>query len=62
MKVVKKIDETDLKAEEELKILKNLQHKNIVRYFDHFEVPDSGGESRICIIMEYCSVIFIFPN
>jgi len=49
-------DETVAKStSQEVQILSKLQHPNIIRYFDSFEV--AGGDSTgpiLCLVMEYC--------
>ena len=47
-------------AENETEILTRLDHKNIVKYFDHFEIIMSNnrirGEKKLCIVTEFCDV------
>ena len=50
MKIMDKLDET---SENELKIhWNNIDHKNIVKYYDHFNKGD-----YTFLITEYCPVI-----
>lgn len=45
----------DLTAENELAILLEINHENIVKYYDHFDLNISGDDHTF-IIMEYCEV------
>ena len=45
-------DET---AENELNVITSVDHENIVRYYDHFELI-KGGTKYLCIITEFCHV------
>ena len=40
-------------AQNELKLLKQLDHENIIKYFDHFDEKLHDSE-YLCIICEYC--------
>lgn len=42
-------------AQNELLLMKNIKHENIVQYFDDFEVLLFGTE-YLCIISEFCQV------
>ena len=48
-------------AQNETDILKRLDHENIVKYFDHFEIVTRNNfkrkEKRFCIITEFCEVL-----
>lgn len=59
MKVMKLVGAEDSKAETESNLLKSITHENIIRYFDHFQVPDPASTPRVCIIMEFCCVNFL---
>lgn len=42
-------------SQNELKLLKKLNHENIIKYFDHFDEKLHDSE-YLCIICEYCEV------
>ena len=50
-------------SQHETKILKNLDHKNIIKYLDHFVVKTGitsiGMEEKLCIVTEFCEVPII---
>jgi serine/threonine protein kinase len=49
-------DENDIdKVEEEILILKKLNHENIIKYIDCFEKKTKSGFVNINIITEYCN-------
>ena len=51
-------------ADNELAVLIRLDHENIVKYYDHFEVNvrDSNQQHlNLCVITEFCAVLkFLF--
>ena len=51
MKILEKNDT----SENELELIKSVDHENVVRYYDHFELI-KGGTKYLCIITEYCHV------
>ena len=55
-----KITHLDEVSQNELDILMKIDHANVIKYFDHFELVlsrNSGQiETSICIVMEYCEV------
>lgn len=55
-----KITHLDEVSQNELDILMKIDHENVVKYLDHFELVlsrNSGKiETSICIVMEYCEV------
>ena len=42
-------------AQNELKLMKQINHENIIKYFDHFD-DQFYGTDYLCIICEYCQV------
>ena len=57
MKMLEKTDET---AENEFFTYLQVNHENIVKYFDHFDHYDEENSiDYICIITEYCEVTLI---
>lgn len=54
---------TDI-AEQELDVLMNLEHENVLQYFESFEVQlnynNSISKPNLCIITEFCEVLFTF--
>lgn len=50
-------------SQNELNILVKIVHENVVKYLDHFELVlrrNLGTNERsICIVMEYCEVLFL---
>ena len=52
MKIMNQLDSA---TENELKILYEISHENIVRYFDHFHMSIEG-ENQTFLITEYCEV------
>lgn len=56
MKIIDSAAESlDTDAENELMIFWNVNHENIVRYFDHFQIQ-LGHIKKTFIITEYCKV------
>jgi serine/threonine protein kinase len=49
------MDRLDLVTENELKIFSEINHDNIVRYYDHFHMSIEG-EDKTFLITEYCEV------
>lgn len=49
------IEKYDSSAENELAIFLEINHENIVKYYDHFDLNISGDDHTF-IIMEYCEV------
>ena len=47
----------DSTTENELEILLEINHENIVKYYEHFDLY-IRGEDHTIIIMEYCEVNF----
>ena len=45
----------DFISEKELNVYWEINHENIVKYFDHFNAR-LGGENYTFIIIEYCEV------
>lgn len=57
MKIIKndyEINETD---QNELILIKRINHENIIRHFDNFE-NKFYGMNYLCIICEFCPVLF----
>ena len=50
--------ETDWKKEAML--LSRLNHKNIVKYEDHFKLLSKESLSHPCILTEYCEVMLFY--
>lgn len=47
-------------AQNETEILTRLNHENIVKYLDHFEVENQNyREIKLCIVTEFCEVSFL---
>ena len=56
------MDQLDWATENELELLLEISHENIVRYFDHFHMK-IDGEHQTFLITEYCQVsIYSFIN
>ena len=58
------MDQSDSTTVNELKLFSEINHENIVRYFDHFHKM-IGGENKTFLITEYCEVSRIdkiFPH
>jgi hypothetical protein len=56
MKTFEKYDDDDSDdSMNELNVYWEINHENIVRYFDHFNAR-SGGENHTFLIIEYCEV------
>lgn len=58
-----KIMDLNEMAQNETHILTQLNHENVVKYFEHFEL-DTGSYSnhysnqfKLCIVTEFCEVI-----
>ena len=49
------LDEFDSVIENELRIFSEINHENIVRYFDHFYL-EIEGYTQTFLITEYCEV------
>ena len=49
------MDELDWSTENELEMFLNINHDNIVRYFDHFHL-EIGVDIQTFLITEYCEV------
>lgn len=59
-KTMKILDKFDSRIATELEIYFKIGHKNIVRYFDIFQVTiDEDDQSFLSIVSEYCEVIKI---
>ena len=57
---MKIMDELDSATENELDLFLEINHENIVKYFDHFDHFDEESSTNyICIILEYCEVKLI---
>jgi len=45
-------------------IVNEIKHENIVKYFNHFDVSiqnaEASEELKLCMITEYCEVIFFY--
>ena len=54
-KAMKIMDRLDSETENELELLTEINHDNIVRYFDHFHL-EIGEDSQTFLITEYCEV------
>jgi serine/threonine protein kinase len=52
MKIMEQLDSTTMN---ELELFSEINHDNIVRYFDHFH-KRFGGEYQTFLITEYCEV------
>ena len=52
---MKIMDKLDTSTENELELLLEISHENIVRYFDHFHMRIEG-EHQTFLITEYCEV------
>ena len=53
MKVVNKLGENDLN--DEFTLMSEINHQNIVKYFEHFD-HEAEGLYSTCVITEYCEV------
>lgn len=49
----------NLEAQNELELIIQLNHPNIVRFYDHFELVtvNSPIEIKLCIVIEFCQVL-----
>lgn len=60
MKICKRGEETGIEMtlifNNEVDILKNISHENVIKYFDHFEVTIFDS-NYFCLICEFCEVI-----
>ena len=56
MKIIKNDFEINETAQNELILIKRINHENIIRYFDNFE-DKFNGMNYLCIICEYCPVL-----
>ena len=54
-KAMKIMDQLDPVTENEIDLLCDMNHGNIVRYFDHFHLKIEG-ENQTFLITEYCQV------
>ena len=52
---MKIMDQMDLSTENELEMFLNVNHENIVRYFDHFHIR-IGDDNHTFLITEFCEV------
>jgi serine/threonine protein kinase len=43
-------------AQNELRLMKQIKHENIIRYFDNFD-EECYSTDYLCIICEYCAVL-----
>lgn len=67
LRAMKKMKMDDISLNE-LAVLVRLDHTNVVKYYDHFQVlvvKQESGRTKIlradlCVITEYCQVIFVF--
>ena len=57
MKIIKNDYEINETAQNELILIKRINHENIIRYFDNFE-DKFYGMNYLCIICEFCPVLF----
>ena len=58
------MDQLDSVTVNEIDLFSEINHDNIVRYFDHFH-KNIGGENQTFLITEYCEVSRIdkiFPH
>lgn len=57
MKVIKKFSDQkfEIKINNEVFLLLQISHENILRYFEHFDHEIDGFEYT-CVITEYCQV------
>ena len=52
---LKEISQYDEDAINEIKILSNINHDNIIKYYESFTYTDKTfNKEKLCIIMEYC--------
>ena len=60
-----KIMKLDEVAKNEIDILKSLDHPNIIKYYDHFEMEIEMGsgsailnikQKSLCVVTEFCEV------
>ena len=58
---MKIMDQLDSATENELEISSKINHENIVRYFDHFNLSIEG-ENQTFLITEYCQVSRVFDQ
>ena len=49
------MDQSDSITDNELEMFLNINHDNIVRYFDHFHLK-IGDDNQTFLITEYCEV------
>lgn len=57
MKMMKNDYEINETAQNELILMKQIRHDNILRYFDDFE-GKFYGMKYLCIICEFCPVLY----
>ena len=53
------MDQSDSATVNELNLFSEINHDNIVRYFNHFH-KKIGGEDKTFLIIEYCQVSRIY--
>ena len=58
MKIMDKLDSSTIN---ELELFSEINHENIVRYFDHF-YKQIGEENKTFLITEYCEVSIVYIN
>ena len=52
---MKIMDKLDSATENELELFSEINHNNIVKYYDHFHMSIEG-ENKTFLIVEYCKV------
>lgn len=56
-----KIMDSDEVAQNEMDVLKKLEHKNNIKYYDHFQVKISNIQNskliKLGVVTEYCEVL-----
>ena len=55
MKIMDASDDSDSTTDNELEMFLNINHDNIVRYFDHFHLK-IGDDNQTFLITEFCEV------
>lgn len=56
IKILKNQHKDDQKLKRECNLLCKLNHENIIKYHDHFELITKESNSHICIITDYYKV------
>jgi serine/threonine protein kinase len=56
IKILKNQHKDDQKLKRECNLLCKLNHENIIKYYDHFELITKESNSHICIITDYYKV------